>query len=134
MTTEPIYPPRSYRETRRETIVGFIRATGFGHLISAGGETPHATGVPFLVREAGETLILEAHLQRGNPQWRAVGGEALALFQGPNAYVHPGWYETKKKDGKAVPTWNYITVQARGPVEVIEGDPEWLKRLVTALS
>jgi transcriptional regulator len=134
MTAEPVYPPPSYRETRREVIVAFIRATGFGQLITAGAETPHATGVPFLAREAGDSLILEAHLQRGNPQWRAIGREALALFQGPHAYVHPGWYETKKRDGKAVPTWNYITVQARGDIEVFDGDADWLRGHLSALT
>lgn len=136
-TADPIYPPPSYRETRRETIIAFIRAAGFGQLITAGGGTPRATGVPFLVREtgeAGETLVLEAHLQRGNPQWRAMGEEALALFQGPHAYVHPGWYETKRRDGKAVPTWNYITVQARGAIEVFEGDEAWLRGHLSALT
>ncbi len=134
MSAEPNYPPRAYRETRRETIVGFMRAVGFGHLISAGGGTPHATPVPFLIREESGVLILEAHLQRGNPQWRALGPEALALFQGPHAYISPGWYETKKADGRAVPTWNYIAVQARGAAEVIEGDKAWLRTHLAALS
>jgi transcriptional regulator len=134
MSAEPTYPPRAFRETRRETIVGFIRAAGFGHLISAGGGVPHATGVPFLVRDEAGSLVLEAHLHRGNPQWRALGSEVLALFQGPHAYVHPGWYPTKREDGRAVPTWNYITVQARGRAEAFEADAGWLRAHVAALS
>lgn len=133
MISNPVYPPPSYRETRAETILGFIRAVGFGQLVSAGPDRPYATGVPFLLRQDGDTPVLEAHLQRGNPQWRAMHGEALALFQGPHAYVHPGWYETKRRDGKAVPTWNYIAVQALGPVEVID-DAAWLRRHVGALT
>jgi transcriptional regulator len=133
MTSEPAYPPASYRETRRETILGFIRAAGFGQLVSAEEGRPHATSVPFLVREEGGTVILEAHLQRGNPQWRTIRGEAMALFQGPHAYVSPGWYATKKEGGRVVPTWNYIAVQARGQTEIIE-DPAWLRRHVAALT
>lgn len=133
MSSEPVYPPSSYRETRLDTILAFVRAIGFGQLVSVGEGRPYATGVPFLVREEGETVILEAHLQRGNPQWRAIRGEALALFQGPHAYVSPSWYETKREDGRVVPTWNYIAVQALGPVEIID-DPDWLRRHVTALT
>ncbi len=133
MTSPPAYPPQHYRETRVETILAFIRRVGFGQLITVGDARPYATSVPFLVRREGETVILEAHLQRGNPQWRAMRGEALALFQGPDAYVHPGWYETKKQNGKVVPTWNYIAVQALGAAEAIE-DADWLRRHVTALT
>jgi len=133
VTAPPAYPPPHYRETRLETILGFIRAVGFGQLVTVGDGRPYATNVPFLVRQEGETVILEAHLQRGNPQWRAMRGDALALFQGPHAYVHPGWYETKKAHGKVVPTWNYIAVQALGAAEAIE-DADWLRRHVTALT
>jgi transcriptional regulator len=127
------YPPASYRETRLETILAFIRAVGFGQLVSSTEARPYASAVPFLVCQEGGTVVLEAHLQRGNPQWRAIRGESLALFQGPHAYVHPGWYATKKEGGRVVPTWNYIAVQAVGPVEIVD-DPAWLRRHVTALT
>jgi transcriptional regulator len=133
VTSPPAYPPPHYRETRLETILGFIRAAGFGQLVTVGEGRPYATNVPFLVQRDGETVILEAHLQRGNPQWREMSGEALALFQGPHAYVHPGWYETKKQHGRVVPTWNYIAVQALGPAEIVD-DADWLRRHVTALT
>jgi transcriptional regulator len=133
VTSPPSYPPPHYREGRLETILAFIRDTGFGQLVSAGEGRPYATGVPFLVRRERDKVVLEAHLQRGNPQWRTIVGEALALFQGPHAYVHPGWYETKRQSGKVVPTWNYIAVQAVGAVEIVD-DVEWMRRHVTALT
>jgi len=133
MTSEPAYPPSSYREARLDTILAFIREVGFGQLVSMGEGRPYATAVPFLAREEGGTVVLDAHLQRGNPQWQAMRGEALALFQGPHAYVHPGWYATKRQGGRVVPTWNYIAVQAMGPAEVID-DPAWVRRHVTALT
>ena len=136
MTTDPVYPPPAFREARRDILLDAVRDIGFGHLISSGDDGPNATGVPFLVRVEADTIRLEAHLQRGNPQWRALagGGAALALFQGPHAYVHPGWYESKKRDGRAVPTWNYITVHARGPATVFEDDRPWLQRHLAGLS
>ena len=38
----------------------------------------------------------------------------IEMFQGPQAYVSPGWYPSKQAHGKVVPTWNYVVVQARG--------------------
>jgi transcriptional regulator len=55
------------------------------------------------------------------------------LFQGPDAYVRPGWYPSKARDGKAVPTWDYISVQARGRLEVLE-DPAWLRGHLDTIS
>ena len=45
---------------------------------------------------------------------RRARAPALAIFLGPHAYVSPNWYPSKAETGKAVPTWNYITVHARG--------------------
>jgi transcriptional regulator len=79
--------------------------------------------------------MLRAHVARANPQWKeiAAGAEALAIFQSADHYVTPGWYETKRETGKVVPTWNYVIVQARGPVHVDES-PEWLSRQIDALT
>jgi transcriptional regulator len=42
--------------------------------------------------------------------------QALVIFLGPHAYVSPSWYPTKQNGGKVVPTWNYLTVHAYGPL------------------
>jgi transcriptional regulator len=78
--------------------------------------------------------VLRGHLARGNPQWRdiAPGVQALALFDGPESYVTPAWYETKRRTGKDVPTWNYITVQVRGPITIRDDEP-WLLDHLRAL-
>ncbi|HEY7736036.1 MAG TPA: FMN-binding negative transcriptional regulator [Candidatus Limnocylindrales bacterium] len=83
----------------------------------------------------GPQGTLRGHLARGNPQWRdieaaiAAGdgatGDGLAIFNGPDAYVSPAWYEEKRLTGKVVPTWNYLTVQAHGTITTVH-DPEWL--------
>ena len=52
------------------------------------------------------------------------------MFQGPQAYVSPSFYPSKAEHGKVVPTWNYVTVQARGRLRAIE-DTTWLLGLVT---
>ena len=83
----------------------------------------------------GPNGMLRGHLARGNPQWREIeasiaaggdgAGEALAIFDGPDAYISPAWYDEKRLTGKVVPTWNYVTVQAHGTLTTIH-DPGWL--------
>lgn len=127
------YPPVPFRETRPEVLAGFIRANPFGQLITAGPMGLHASGAPFIVRGDERGLRLHAHLARANPQALSDGVQALVLFQGPHAYVRPAWYETKKRDGRAVPTWDYIVVQARGTLSIVE-DPAWLRTLLDDLT
>ncbi|MBL6432644.1 MAG: FMN-binding negative transcriptional regulator, partial [Alphaproteobacteria bacterium] len=94
------------------------------------------TQVPMVVDETADgALRLRVHLARANPHWRAIGAgiPALALFQGSHAYVSPGWYETKRTTGKAVPTWAYIAVEARGRLTTID-DPAELRAMLDALT
>ena len=76
-----------------------------------------------------------AHLARATPAWRAraASAECLVVFQGPEAYISPSWYASKAVSHKVVPTWNYATVQVRGPARVVE-DAAWLRRLLGDLT
>jgi transcriptional regulator len=88
----------------------------------------HASILPMLFDAGeGEYGILRGHLARPNPQWRDIGPsvEALAIFDGPDAYISPAFYEEKRRTGKVVPTWNYVTVLAHGTI-TLHPEPEWL--------
>ena len=76
---------------------------------------------------AGEHGILRGHLARPNGQWRDArpDAEAIAIFNGADAYVSPSWYAEKQRTGRVVPTWNYTTVVAHG-VLVAHDDVDWL--------
>lgn len=78
---------------------------------------------------------LVGHVARANPVWRDAdpAAEVLVVFQGPQAYVSPGWYPGKREHGKVVPTWNYATVQVRGRL-IVHDDPVWLHALVSRLT
>ena len=58
----------------------------------------------------------------------AAGDEVLCVFQGPHAYISPGWYERQD----TVPTWNYAAVHVRGKARLIDEEGE-LRELVVAL-
>ena len=130
-----MYLPEAFRETRPEVLEALIRAHPLGLLVSVGPEGPLVSPAPFTLAPGGAHGVLRAHLARANPHWRALGEapEALVLFQGPEAYVTPSWYATKRETGKVVPTWNYAMVEARGRVAVIE-DAGWLRAQIGALT
>jgi transcriptional regulator len=127
-----MYVPTPYVEDRPEILLEAVREVSFGTLITIGGEGIQISHIPFLpVRlETGEIVLL-GHLARANPQWRGLdpGFEAVASFVVDNAYISPSWYPTKTETGKVVPTWNYIAVEARGRVEIVDDSPELLSIL-----
>jgi transcriptional regulator len=59
--------------------------------------------------------------------------DALAIFQGPQAYITPNWYPTKQEHGKVVPTWNYAVVHAHARLRV-KDDPAWVREQIEALT
>ncbi|QPQ56371.1 FMN-binding negative transcriptional regulator [Allosphingosinicella flava] len=59
------------------------------------------------------------HLARANPVAKQMEGRvALASFAGADAYISPDWYGSDDQ----VPTWNYVTAQARGLVTRLSQD------------
>lgn len=121
------YPPRAFAETREDVLLDAVAAIGLASLVVVRDGVPEAVSLPMIATRDGDALMLEGHVALANPVWRrAEGGTAaLAIFQGPHAYVHPGWYPAKREHGQAVPTWNYVVVQAHGVLSVTR-DPEWL--------
>lgn len=97
-------------------------------LVTLGADGLRASILPILFNpDDGEKGSLHGHLARPNPQWRDLDAdvEALAIFDGPDAYISPAWYEEKRLTGKVVPTWNYTTVQVHGRL-TLHPEPEWL--------
>lgn len=130
-----MYMPPAFRDDDRESLIATIRAARLANLVTATAEGPQVTPLPLLLDAGeGEHGTLYGHLARANAQWRLPAiGEAVAVFMGPDAYVTPSWYATKRDTGKVVPTWNYVTVHAHGPVEFFD-DPERLLAAVTRLT
>ena len=130
-----MYRPDHFRVDDLAEMHALMRARAFATLISAGAPGLCATHLPTVLKSEGEFGAIECHLARANPHWKdlAEGGEALMIFQGPEAYITPNWYATKAETGKAVPTWNYIAVHAYGRPQVMQ-DKEWLRRHVGELT
>jgi transcriptional regulator len=133
--TNPMYQPPHFRDDTRVAQHALIRTHPLGLLITNGAAGLVANPVPFQLDETGAYGTLRAHLARANPQWQALADaeECLSVFQGPQGYVTPGWYASKREHGRVVPTWNYATVHAWGRPRVIE-DADWLRRQIADLT
>ena len=130
-----MYTPIHFKTEDLSEIHGIIRGSRLATLVTAHTEGLIGTPLPlFLEENEGAFGTLYGHIAKPNPQWKSpVTSEGLVIFNGPNAYVTPSWYETKSETGKVVLTWNYVTVHAYGPVEFFE-DADRLLAAVTRLT
>lgn len=130
-----MYTPPAFRQNDLAQLHQQINACPLATLVNQGANGLQASHLPLLLAtDEGEFGTLYGHFARANPHWRELlQGETLAIFQGPQAYISPAWYPSKAEHGKAVPTWNYIAVHARGQAQLIE-DREGLLQLVSRLS
>jgi len=130
-----MYQPIAFREERLEVLHALIRAHPLATLITAGKNGLIANLVPFILADTGDKGTLRAHIAKANDQVNALkdGDETLVVFHGPEAYISPSWYASKREHGRVVPTWNYVVVQVRGTPRVID-DAAWIRAQIGALT
>jgi transcriptional regulator len=118
-----MYLPAHFAEARVDVLHATIREAGLATLVTTGPGGLDASHLPFLLESSPTPLgKLVGHVARANPIWRETpaGSEGLVIFLGPDAYVTPSWYVTKRETGKVVPTWNYLAIHATGRVRFFE--------------
>jgi transcriptional regulator len=130
-----MYQVGAFREERIDVMHALMRNHRLATLVTVNDGVPQANHLPLLIDpEPAPAGTLRGHVARANPVWReADGREVLVIFQGPQAYVTPSWYPSKRETGQVVPTWNYAVVHAYGRL-VVHDDREWLRTLVTRLT
>lgn len=119
--------PRCNDATEAE-IFAAMREFPFATLVTTEAEGSLAAWhIPLeATRDDEGTLVLFGHAAKRNPRWRVLdpAREVLVIFNGPNAYISPRWYHRA-----TAPTWNYIAIQVRGRVEVLD-DVELVRGIV----
>lgn len=130
-----MYTPKVFEQPDIALMHSLMREYPFATLVVTTSDGLEANHLPLLLRDDGsEYGILAGHLARANPLWKQLAGvHALVIFHGPDAYISPSWYPTKREHGKVVPTWNYAVVHIRGNVRVVE-DIHWLHQLLGELT
>jgi transcriptional regulator len=133
-----VYVPAHFAPPDDDSIRDLLRHHGAADLVTSTGDGLVATLLPFIydepAAEGGDQGRLLGHVARNNDQWRLPAlGEVLVIVRGPDAYVSPSWYATKREHGRVVPTWNYVTAHVHGRL-VVHDDPTWVEVLVRRLT
>ncbi len=136
-----MYLPNATAVREVAPLHALIRAYPLGTWVTRGDDVPEgitADHVPFMLDDQrGAHGTLRCHVARANPLWRRVAAApdqpTLVIFTGPDGYVSPSWYASKREHGKVVPTWNYTVVHVHGRAQVID-DRDRLRALVGELT
>ncbi len=132
-----MYVPAHFRPAD-DDVRDLLRNLGAADLITSTSAGLLATMLPLVWLEPDPGSagwgVLHGHVARNNQQWKVPPtGDAMAIVRGPDAYISPAWYATKREHGRVVPTWNYITAHVYGRL-VIHDDPTWVEVNVRSLS
>ena len=98
-----MYVPSHFAENRLDVLHQLMHDYPLGTLITLEPGGLNASHIPFEIAPARADAphgTLRAHIARNNPLWRNASDalEALVVFQGPQAYITPAWYEEKKSE------------------------------------
>lgn len=118
-----------------ESSIDIAQRHGVGDLVIHSSDKLTASFVPFTIDvEGGAVCVVRTHLSKANNlAERAHGRPALLLVNVVDDYISPTWYASTNEHGRAVPTWNYVTVHMHGTATV-HSDREWLLTHVRALT
>jgi transcriptional regulator len=108
-----MHPNRAFVWEDRDELLAFVADIAFCTICVAGPAVAHA---PVIVAAPDR---LRFHVARGNRAAAAMdGARALISCLGPDAYISPDWYGPPDQ----VPTWNYLAVEAEGPLRQLDRD------------
>lgn len=121
-----MHVPKTFQQNDPGNLEDIITQYPFATLITCSEAGIEANHLPFLLNQSNGKKVLQGHIAKANPLWKNLddNSEVLVVFHGPNCYVSPNYYPTKMETGKAVPTWNYVTVHVKGVMSYIH-DKKW---------
>lgn len=130
-----MHTPRLFEQNDPLKLKEHISCYPFATLISNTDAGLDATHIPFILNQSNDKDVLQAHIAKTNPLWEKLANksEVLVVFNGPNCYVSPNFYPTKIETGRAVPTWNYVTVHIKGALSFIHDD-DWILQMIDRLT
>jgi len=104
-----MHPNSAFRPRQDDLAELLVREIGFAAIFANTPDGPRVAHTPVVLSDDRTTL--QFHLARGNALTRHLdGANALAVVQGPDAYVSASWYA----EADQVPTWNYVTIEMEG--------------------
>ncbi|MBN8843044.1 MAG: FMN-binding negative transcriptional regulator [Sphingomonadales bacterium] len=111
-----MHPDPKFRPRQEDLPALFVREIAFAGIFANTPDGPRVAHAPVVLSEDATTL--QFHLARGNGLAKHLdGANALAVVQGPDAYVSASWYAAPDQ----VPTWNYVAIEMEGVARRLEG-------------
>lgn len=127
-----MYTPELFALTDREDVDQMLSELRLGCLVTRDDQGFFGTHLPMLFD--AKRRVLTGHVALANPHAdRSGDAEAIAIFQGVEAYVSPNLYPSKLEHGRVVPTWNYEAVHVTGTL-TWRTDAEWLRDQLSRLT
>lgn len=124
-----MYVPTHFKEANSEKLHALMHAYPFATVVTQGEGGLAANHLPLELVDGK----LHGHVARGNELSRMDGAEVLVIFRGPDGYVSPNWYPSKREAHREVPTWNYAVVHVHGRLRTVS-DAVWLRSLLERLT
>lgn len=109
-----MHPAAAFRDRDRQLHETLIDQIGFGMIFAQTPDGPRVAHTPLVSTGDG---AVQFHLSVGNGLTKHLAGkDALAVVNGPDAYVSARWYEQPDQ----VPTWNYVALELEGTVRQLD--------------
>jgi transcriptional regulator len=130
-----MYIPKRFLQDDITKLKGMMAAHSFATFITQNESKIEANHMPLILNKSSQRVVLQGHIAKANPLWKSLKdkSEVLIIFNGPNCYISPNYYPTKKENGKVVPTWNYVSVHVKGIVSFIH-DEQWILTMLNNLT
>jgi transcriptional regulator len=113
-----MHPAATFKVEDADVLLAHLAARPFVTLAAAPDGRARIAHAPVVVRRLASGLALDFHISRGNAlaPFLAAGFRGVAVSLETEAYVSPDWYESVDQ----VPTWNYVSVEAEGPIGAMD--------------
>jgi transcriptional regulator len=115
-----MHPAPYHQEDDPAKLEAHLADYTFATVCVAAEGRPLLAQVPVVLRRLPDGLVLDFHVAKRNAiaPFLVEGVRAVALSAGPHAYVSPDWLAGHNN----VPTWNYVSVEAEGPLTPLGPD------------
>jgi transcriptional regulator len=112
-----MHPNKTFSWDDQAELLAFIADISFCTIfVGEGGDGGQMVHAPVVVHAPDRLRFHIARSNRAAPHLE--GASALLSCLGPDVYVSPDWYGTPDQ----VPTWNYVSVEARGRLRRLSED------------
>jgi len=93
--------PKKFKQNDPNHLKDIILKYPFATLITNSDSGLEANHIPFFLNQSKGKDILQGHIAKVNPLWKNLKdkSEVLVVFNGPNCYISPNYYPTKKETG-----------------------------------